>query len=71
MTEKSFQWLKVQEENDETILFIKMDASYAIAIVLNQAGKPVAFFSRTLNATEQKHSTTRTGIYPALGALHK
>ena len=37
---------------------IETDASdHAIAASLNQSGRPVAFFSRTLSSTEQKHSS--------------
>ena len=36
---------------------VETDASeFTIAASLNQAGRPVAFFSRTLNQIEQKHS---------------
>ena len=44
---------------DEKIpLVVETDASdTAIAATLNQAGRPVAFFSRTLTTTEQKHSS--------------
>ena len=39
-------------------LVVETDASdTAIAATLNQANRPVAFFSRTLTTTEQKHSS--------------
>ena len=43
---------------DVTVPFtLETDASdYAIAAVLNQSGRPVAFFSRTLQPSEIKHS---------------
>jgi hypothetical protein len=42
--------------NGSEILVLESDASdFAISASLNQGGKPVAFFSRTLKSHEQKH----------------
>ena len=59
----AFQNLKVERENavvstiDETIpIEVETDASdFAIDTTLNQAGRPVAFFSRSLSETERIH----------------
>lgn len=49
--------LSVVQSVDESVPFeLETDASdIAIAGVLNQQGKPVAFFSRTLHSSELKH----------------
>ena len=58
---------------DETIPFtVETDASdYAIAATLNQAGRPVAFFSRMLNASERKHSAVEKEAYAIVESLRK
>lgn len=74
LAEKAIEWLKAVIENsvehfiDETIPFVvEMDASAP----LNQAGRLVAFFSRTLNTNEQKHSAIEKAAYAMVEALHK
>ena len=56
------QMKKVIEESvvtaiDESVTFeVETDASeYAIAATLNQGGRPVTFFSRTLQGSELRH----------------
>ncbi|KAL7633690.1 UNVERIFIED_CONTAM: hypothetical protein RMT77_015644 [Armadillidium vulgare] len=58
---------------NELIPFVvETDASdFAIAATLNQGGKPVAFFSRTLNNSERKHSSVEKEAYAIVEALRK
>ena len=75
----AFQILKKDIENsvvsstDETIPSeVETDASdYAIAATLNQAGRPVAFFSRTLDPSEQNYSPVEKGAYAILESIWK
>lgn len=58
---------------DENVPFVvETDASnHAIAATLNQSGRPVAFFSRTLNDCEKKHSAIEKEAYAIVEALRK
>ena len=75
----AFQILKKDIENyvvsstDETMPFEdETDASdYAIAATLNQAGRPVVFFSRTLDPSEQNHSPVEKEAYAIVGSIRK
>lgn len=53
-------------------LVVETDASdYAIAAILSQAGRPVAFHSRTLTPCEQRHSSIEKEAYAIVEALRK
>ena len=48
----------VTTPNDSDLLVVETDASgYALSASLNQSGKPVAFFSRSLKDPERRHSS--------------
>ena len=58
--------------NDSDVLVVETDASdFAIAATLNQGGRPVAFFSRTLNTSERKHTSIEKEAYAIVEALKK
>ena len=51
---------------------VETDASdFAVAATLNQSGRPVAFFSRTLNPSEKRHSAVEKEAYAVVEALRK
>ena len=53
-------------------LTVETDASeFAIAATLNQKGRPIAFFSRTLNQSERNHSSVEKEAQAIVEALQK
>ena len=53
-------------------LVVETDASdVAVSATLNQCGKPVAFFSRTLNHSERNHSSIEKEAFAIVEALWK
>ena len=77
--QQAFEDLKKEIANsvvisiDETLPFIvETDASdLAIAATLNQAGRPVAFFSRMLNHSERNHSAVEKEAHAIVEAVRK
>ena len=52
------------------LLTVETDASeFAIAATLNQKGRPIAFFSRTLNQSERNHSSVEKEAQAIVEAL--
>ena len=58
---------------EENVTFVvETDASeHAIAATLNQGGRPVAFFSKTLSQCEQRHSSVEKEAYAIVEAIRK
>ena len=77
--DKAFEYLKAEVENaivysiDETIPFtVETYASYhGIGVSLNQSGRQVAFFSKTLNISKRKHSSIEKEAQAFAESLHK
>ena len=77
--ESSFKCLKSELENAVVVsidysepLVVETDTSdVAIAATLNQNGRPVAFFSRTLSPAEKHHSAVENEAYAVVEAIRK
>ena len=60
----------IQAIDDSALFQIETDASdHAIAGILTQNGRPVAFFSRTLNHSEQKHPAIEKEAYAIIESI--
>lgn len=77
MVVKGSECLKPKTENvvlnfiNETFFFVVDTSDYSITATLNQAYRPVAFISRTLNACEQKLSAIEKEVCAIMEVLHK
>ena len=62
----------LQPINEAVPFVVETDASdFIIAATLNQNGKPVAFYARTLSTSEQRHSSMEKEAYAVVEALRK
>ena len=76
---ETFEQLKKELENAALVtvdpkvqLIVETDASdEAISATLNQEGRPVAFFSRTLNRSEKNHTSVEKEAYAVIESLRK
>ena len=70
MLKEDIKGAAVSAIDPDTPFVVETDASdFAIAATLNQAGRPVAFFSRTLNASEMKHHPVEKEAYAIVESL--
>ena len=76
---ESFETLKKELENSILVtvdplktLTVETDASdVAISATLNQDGRPIAFFARTLSSSERNHSAIEKEAYAIVEAIKK
>ena len=69
---KEIEHSAIQAINENIPFVVETDASdKALAATLNQAGRPVAFFSRSLSPQEKKHSAVEKEACAIVEALRK
>ena len=58
---------------DESVMFVvETDASdFSMATTINQAGRPMAFFARTLIVSDRKHSSLAKEAYAIVESLRE
>ena len=79
IAEKAFKDLKTEVKNamvyfiDKTIPFtVETNVSnHTIAAILNQPGRPISFFSRTLSISEQNYSLVEKEAQAIIKTLYK
>ena len=69
---KELETVTLQRIDESLPFVVETDASdFAIAAILNQGGRPVAFFSRTLNKNELVHPAIEKEACSVVEALRK